>query len=89
MKVQSLVGKKIVAIKGDINLFDRRKKPENQRVNADYIFFDDGETFINLDEQDPYTYHDCDRDAKNLIIIVDKYQYDNLIKSLRDSTEDL
>lgn len=87
--VQQLVGKKIVAIKGHISQFDRRKKPANQRVLAEYILFDDGETYIQLDEQDYYVYHDCSREAKELFIMEDKVQWQWIKETLPDATEDL
>ena len=31
-----------------------------------YILFDDKETYIELDAQDPYDYHDCSQSARNL-----------------------
>jgi hypothetical protein len=45
-----------------------------------YIFFDDGETFVFLDTQDAYTYHDCDPSARRLTLFKNKGLYDLRIK---------
>ena len=41
--------------------------PTSNRV-VDFILFDDGETYIELEEQDPIYYHDCNRSAKELVV---------------------
>ena len=64
MKWSELIGKKIVAFRGitcQKSDYDKRKITELQ-----YILFDDEETFIELNEQDPYDYHDCSHCARNL-----------------------
>jgi hypothetical protein len=39
---------------------------------ATYILFDDGETYLELNEQDYYSYHDCSSGARELIVWKDK-----------------
>ncbi len=85
--IQQLIGMKIVAIKGHIPERDKRKKPQNQRIPAEYILFDDGETYIELSEQDYYSYHDCSSFAREIHVLKDREEYYRLL-SLRDATED-
>ncbi len=54
MNWSELIGKKIVAFRG----FTRK--------HLEYILFDDKETFIELTEQDYYSYHDCSQSARHL-----------------------
>lgn len=62
---KDLLGKKVVAFRG--HLAGKRKTAELQ-----FILFDDKETILQLDEQDPYTYHDCSSAARELSVIRDK-----------------
>jgi len=54
-----ILGKKVVAMKGFRS--DMRKK---KGFEAIYILFNDGKTYIELEDQDYYTYHDCNSFAK-------------------------
>ena len=55
-----IIGLKVVAIKGFQS--DRRYK----NVTPEYILFSDKETFIELEDQDYYSYHDCATSAKHI-----------------------
>jgi len=79
MNLNIIVGLKASAIRG----FKKRKNQKH--VEAVLIFFDDGETFIRLDEQDYYAYHDCDSYARSLMIIKDKVSYDNYFKNTAEA----
>lgn len=39
---------------------------------ADIILFDDGQTYISLEEQDYYTYHDCATSARHIVVRQDR-----------------
>jgi hypothetical protein len=86
MIILDLIGKKIVAIKGNIKEEDRRKKPENRRIEIGYILFDDGETYVELREQDYYSFHDCSLSARDIEVYKDKLSYDYYM-TLPDATE--
>lgn len=66
MNILDIIGLKVVAIKGYPNSNKRIKK-----VNADYLLFDDGKTFLEFEEQDYYTYHDCSSLARHINIYQD------------------
>lgn len=57
---QHLMGKKIVAFRG----YPSNSGHSRESVDLSYILFDDGETYIELSEQDMDTYHDCSRMAR-------------------------
>jgi hypothetical protein len=61
MDIAKIIGLKVVAIKG-MRTDMRRKKG----FSPDFILFDDGQTYIELDDQDYYAYHDCDACAKTI-----------------------
>ena len=59
LEIQDIIGLKVVAIKG-FRTDMRRKKG----FQPEFILFDDKETYIELESQDGYTYHDCDYSAR-------------------------
>ncbi len=67
MEIAKIIGLKVVAIKHLRT--DRRKK---KGLSPDYILFDDKKTYIELDDQDSYTYHDYDPGAKRMSIMQDE-----------------
>jgi hypothetical protein len=74
MEIQKIIGLKVVAIKG-VRTDMRRKKHFYQQ----YILFDDGKTYIELDDQDYYTYHDCDSGAKRISVWQDESVWRRII----------
>lgn len=40
------------------------KKYKYKQFKPQYILFDDGKTFMTIEDQDYYTFHDCDVSAK-------------------------
>jgi len=68
-----LIGLKIIACKK----YEKNKYADSPK----FIFFNDGKTFIELDDQDYYTYHDCSSSAKEIKIFQDEQTYNNLINS--------
>jgi len=71
----AIVGKKVMSVKGIRT--DRRRSLK--RIRPEYILFDDGETFIELEEQDYYSFHDCSTSARHLIIHCNKNRWSSII----------
>jgi len=67
MELNKIIGLKVVAIKGIRT--DRRKK---RHFSPEYVLFDDKMTYIELQDQDYYIYHDCSGSAKHIQIYNDK-----------------
>lgn len=61
VKWEDLIGKKILAFRTFM-----------ETGNLDYVLFDDGKTWIELEEQDNYEYHDCSSMARILHVKEDK-----------------
>ena len=59
MSIEKILGKKIIAAK-TYNSDKRRKK----NFHAEYLLFDDEQTFIEIDDQDYYAFRNCDGNAK-------------------------
>lgn len=74
--LETLVGKKITF------LGCRKPKRKTDLMKIEYIFFDDGETFISLEDQDYYSYHDCDESAKVILLQKNKDLYNNYMIGL-------
>ncbi len=65
MELKKIIGKKVHSVKGAL------ENKKQKYVEAKYILFDDGETYIELEEQD-YSYHDCASYARILHVYNDK-----------------
>lgn len=76
MKLKKIIGKKVVAIKG-FRTDMRRKKG----FTAEYVLFDDGETYIELEDQDCHTYHDHDSDAKIIRVRQNKKLWEDMMSN--------
>lgn len=61
LEIQDIIGLKVVAIKG-FRTDMRRKK----NFDPEYILLDDKQTYIELDRQDYYAFHDCDSMARRI-----------------------
>ncbi len=72
----SLIGKSVIAVRGFCT--DRRVKS----FDPQYIMFDDGETFIEFEDQDCYSYHDCDISAKLIRVCHDKDRWERIMNDL-------
>lgn len=69
------MGKAVVAIKGyrsDLRMSAKSIYPE-------FILFEDGKTFIEFEDQDYYSYHDCDTWAKRIEVVVDKERWEKIM----------
>jgi hypothetical protein len=73
-----IIGKKAVSLKGFRT--DMRNKKGFPIV---YILFDDGETYIELEDQDYYTYHDCNGSAKLIKIFKDKRVWEMIMSDAK------
>ena len=86
----SIIGKKVVAIRGYNHKWnDRRVK--YPKVEPEFILFDDKETFIQLEEQDYYSYHDCSSAARHIYVKKDKDRWHRIMNDLvyADATEEI
>lgn len=70
---KKLMGKRVVAFRGH--------PTTRNGTDLSYILFDDGETYIELSEQDSYSFHDCNwmarliqvrQDAQTWQLLMDK-----------------
>ena len=77
MKLSDLVGMKIVAVKGFRDKIDKRVK--NPQIVPEYILFNDCKTYIELHDQDYYTYHDCSTSAKLIYVIENEEQWSHMV----------
>ena len=78
LDLKLIVGLRVVALKG-VQMKGR------VGVKLGFILLSDKKTYIALDEQDGYTYHDCNPDARSLIVCVDKANWKTM-KSWSDAT---
>jgi len=79
LNLSCIIGLKVLAIKGI-------KIRKNQKdIDDDYIFFDDRKTYIYLEEQDYYDYHDCSYSAKELRIYHDAEEWERMFNMLVDA----
>lgn len=76
MEIQKIIGLEVVAIKGIRT--DMRKKIN---FRPQYIMFDDEKTYIELDEQDCFTYHDCDYSAKTIHVLQDEVTWNRIMEN--------
>ncbi len=90
MELKKIIGKKVVAIKG-YNSRQNDRRVKYPKIKPDYILFDDGETYIELEEQDYFSYHDCSITARQIIVWKDKERWNNIMTNpfYGDSTENI
>lgn len=76
MLLRKILNKKVIAIRG----FNSKGKTVGKRtkISAQYILFDDRKTFIELETQDSYTYHDCSRYARDIKVCIDKKRWEDI-----------
>lgn len=72
-----IIGLKVHRIVGNVV---GSKRVKNPRIEPNYILFDDGETYIDLEEQDYFTYHDCSSSARIINTYKNKLYWENLNK---------
>lgn len=69
----NIIGLKIVAVKAFQT--DKRKKI----LEPEFILFSDKKTFIELEEQDYYTYHDCSSSARMIKVLENKNRWNEIM----------
>jgi hypothetical protein len=90
MDITTIINKKVVAIKGYNSRWnDKRVKHHN--TEPEFILFDDGSTFIELEGQDYHSYHDCNPSAKHILIQKDRDRWNSIMtsKMYSDATHNL
>jgi hypothetical protein len=90
MNIKTIIDKKVVAIKG-YNSRWNDKRIKHHHIEPEYILFDDGRTFIELEEQDYYSYHDCSSRARHILVQKDRDRWNSIMndKAYGDATEDI
>lgn len=87
MNIPKIIGLEVVAIKG----FNSNRRIKH--IETQYLLFSDKKTYIEFEDQDYYTHHDCDSNAKTITIIQDKRLWELIMndpqKMYRDATEDI
>ncbi len=78
LRLHDLIGKKIYAVKSN-----EGEKCACRRPN--YILLNDGETIIDLEEQDEYEYHDCCSSARIINIYADKERWQRINLNFSDA----
>lgn len=74
-----LIGLKIA----DIRSWESNPKKDNTPKRGKlyepmWILFDDGQTYIELDEQDAYSYHDCSYKARHIHVREDVNRWQDI-----------
>ena len=80
MELVELIGLKVFALKGEFG-------EKTKYVFLRYILFSDKKTFLRFEEQDPYSYHDCSRTARNMELHQDVSQWENIFSKTPNATE--
>lgn len=65
MDLKKIIGKTVESIRGATDA-------KGKYIEARYILFNDGKTYIELEEQDYYSYHDCSSSARIINVYQDK-----------------
>ncbi len=73
MKLDFLVGKKVLAVKA-------QARAKGKYLEPAFILFDDQLTILELQEQDYYSYHDCSQSARILELYMDNEKWHRFIK---------
>jgi hypothetical protein len=71
-----LIGLKVVALRGF-------KSGRREKIVLQWVLFDDGETFLVLEEQCPITYHDCDMSARSVMVTREKTLWKEMLDKMQ------
>jgi hypothetical protein len=85
--MQNIVGLKVTAVRGIMSSDDKRG-----HIYPRFILFGDMETYIELEEQDYYDFHDCSSSARDIIIKKNKKMWWTIFKDTKlypDSNVDI
>jgi len=80
MELKKIIGQTVHSIRG-------AGGARGTCIDAKFILFNDGKTFIELEDQDYYTYHDCADYAKAIRVDQDEKVW-NIIKKYPVATTD-
>lgn len=84
LNIRDIIGLKVHSIRGP------KPRKNAKAIKPEVILFDDGETYILLEEQCYYTYHDCSNAAREITIHRQKQLWEQYMGDLyADATEDL
>ena len=85
-EMEKIRGLKVVALKGaDPAFIDKRLKS----IEVVYILFSDKKTYIELEEQDEYLYHDCSPNARVITVCNDAENWKKIFFEYDDANEDV
>jgi hypothetical protein len=73
--LKNCIGMKIIAVKS----FNTNRR-KTKGFEPGYILFDDGKTYIELDDQD-YDFHDCDPSAKTIEVRTDPRHWKQIFEN--------
>jgi hypothetical protein len=79
-----ILGLKVKHLKGN----PHKQRVKYPKVELAYILFDDGKTFIELQDQCYIDFHDCDTSAKTLSVVTDAGYWAE-VSEYPDATEDV
>lgn len=81
--IMKIIGLKIVAVRGlDINPKANKTKKKNVQFGPCFVLLDDRKTYIEFEEQDCWSYHDCDESARNIKIRQNKEKWEYIMNDL-------
>lgn len=80
--ILKLVGKKVVDVRGCATKYD--KKLKNPKLQPVFILFEGGRLFLELEEQDYHSYHDCSSWSREIHVRVDAKRWQNIKKNKLD-----
>jgi hypothetical protein len=72
----NILGLKVTDIRGFESSGHPKKRPKKYQPH--YILFDDGKTYIELEKQDYYSYHDCASWARAISIFQDEKRWKDI-----------
>jgi len=83
VNIVKLIGLKIVDIRGWEGDPKKDKTPRRDKLYQPmWILFNDKKTYIELEEQDPYDFHDCSSIARYIRIRQDEERWKNIMDDL-------
>jgi hypothetical protein len=74
---ENLLGKRVLAFRGY----------KSRVVKLEFILLDDGKTYLQFEEQDQYSYHDCSPSARQVYVYEDAECWQRLFKMEGDYRE--
>jgi hypothetical protein len=92
-KLYPFIGLKVIAVRSYVGLTEKGmpRKRLPYCIEPEYIMFDDEKTFIELEEQDYYSYHDCSSGAREVRTTQDTARWKRIMEdaAYADANEEL